>query len=715
MVLCCLLAIGACDSAGTTVAPVVTCNSTMSSVPMDTFLAQDVGVYLESGGDAGLEIVRGDVAKYLGQMWGLPAVTVGTAQPDFSKPLTVWFSTTATARATAYSAINDGYTIRRVDSGAGTVIIVYAPDAHDLAFGAYAFLEELGARFFHPKQEFVPAFGQPTVPHDLNISRAPAMASRGLQVHTLHPIEYFKVFNEPGAANFADAQLFVDWLVKTGQNYFQWVQLSTVDFATWKPYATSIIEYAHSRGVSVGSNVQMWAGSSLQNNYVLVTDEASWEEEMDAQLDQLLSLPWDTLELAMGEFTSADPQSVIDWLNHAVAHSLAVSPQIEINVQNHVGNYPDLYVQYMGQTVFYYHLPQYADVRLGQSVHTLFFFDVYRDWATYAHPNFFLQHDYMMQELPTRRVKYFPESAYWISADIDVPLFLPEYLYARWLDINSLTTETAQRGLPPMDGHLTFTSGHEWNYWLTDYLTAKMLWEPQQPLDYFLAHYAAAFGNCSSDIQTALSSFIDLQTQYLFNQRLVAYVQGENVDVELGYLAGLETHPRRVEFETVLAMNDGDRATFQTDVVDALESMAGDILPIENAVAARCRGSDAATAPWCNELWDGISIVRLRAEHAAHLYRAILDKAAGTDGTAEYNAALGVTTEAAAVIARREAHYRFDLSRMVDDYTNPTVYQFGYLRPAHTQCYYRRREQQVTALLQTGVAAGVLALPSCQN
>jgi hypothetical protein len=154
-------------------------------------------------------------------------------------------------------------------------------------------------------------------------------------------------------------------------------------------------------------------------------------------------------------------------------------------------------------------------------------------------------------------------------------------------------------------------------------------------------------------------------------------VQGENVDVELGYLAGLETHPRRVEFETVLAMNDGDRATFQTDVVDALESMAGDILPIENAVAARCRGSDAATAPWCNELWDGISIVRLRAEHAAHLYRAILDKAAGTDGTAEYNAALGVTTEAAAVIARREAHYRFDLSRMVDDYTNPTVYQFG--------------------------------------
>jgi hypothetical protein len=203
----------------------------------------------------------------------------------------------------------------------------------------------------------------------------------------------------------------------------------------------------------------------------------------------------------------------------------------EINVQNHVGNYPNLWVQYKGQTVFYYHLPQFADPRLGQTVHTLFFFDVYRDWATYAHPDFHLQHDYMLKELPTRRVSYFPESAYWISADVDVPLFLPEYLYARWLDIHQLTSEIAQAALPPLHGHLTFSSGHEWNYWLTDYLTAKMLWEPAHPLEYFLSHYAAAYGSCAADIEAALASFVDLQSSYLFDQRLVSYVQGENATV----------------------------------------------------------------------------------------------------------------------------------------------------------------------------------------
>ena len=49
-------------------------------------------------------------------------------------------------------------------AGGKTTVLVYAPDAADLASGAYALLEELGARFFHPKQELVPALGAPAPP-----------------------------------------------------------------------------------------------------------------------------------------------------------------------------------------------------------------------------------------------------------------------------------------------------------------------------------------------------------------------------------------------------------------------------------------------------------------------------------------------------------------------------------------------------------------------
>ncbi|HSQ64683.1 MAG TPA: hypothetical protein VLM85_15775, partial [Polyangiaceae bacterium] len=536
-----------------------------------------------------------------------------------------------------------------------------------------------------------------------------------LQLHTLHPIEYFHVFNEPSDEHLAEAKRFVDWLVKTGQNYFQWTELATVDWDSWRPYAQSIVDYAHSRGVRVGAVVQIWGGASLQNNYVLVKTADGWQSQMDAQLDKMMTVSWDALELALGEFISADPQVVIDWLNHAVEHVDGAHPGVEVDVQNHVGNYPNLYVQYQGQPVYYYHLPQFADPRLGQSVHTLSLFDLYRDWGTYKEPDFHFQHDYILRELPSRRVTYFPESAYWISADDDVPLFLPEYIHARWLDVSTLTSEVRGLGLPPLEGHLTFSSGHEWNYWLTDYLTAKMLWEPSQPLSYFLDRYTSAFGSCGADIGSALSSFLDLQTHYLFDERLLAYVQGENGTVDEGYLLGYETHPKRVAFEDVLAMSDQDRASFERTVVGELAAMADAMDPLEKSVAARCRGADATIASFCDELWDGMEIDVLRARHTVALYRAVLDLAAHADGSRDLAEARALTGVAAKVVARREPHYRFPLHDLVDAYPNATAYSFGYLRQAHTLCYWTRQEIQVQTLLEDGTPASVAHLPSCND
>jgi hypothetical protein len=383
-----------------------------------------------------------------------------------------------------------------------------------------------------------------------------------------------------------------------------------------------------------------------------------------------------------------------------------------------VGNYPQLWVPYDGQTFFYYHLFGFCDLRLGQSVHTLSIFDLYRDWATYAHPDFHLQHDYLLAELASsRRAGYFPEAAYWISADIDVPAFLPETLYSRWLDIHTLSQEIAQQGLPALDHHIEFMSGHEWGYWLTDYLVAKMLWQPDAPLDTFLQGYTSAFGNCAGDVDTALSSYISLQTSFIFDQRLLPYIQGENETVDLGYLAGLETHPRRVEFEQLMTMTEAQRSDFEASVVQGLESFAAQSQPIEDAIAARCRGSDAALSPWCDELQDGISIVTLRAQHAAILYRAMLDYVRGdaSDAASLVTQAGQITTQAAAVVAHRESQYRFDLDRVTGQYQNPTVYGFGYLRQAHALCYWHRREQQVTYILQNGLAEGQSSLPSCAD
>jgi hypothetical protein len=705
-----IFAQGGCKSSHDAPEPSIPCDSNALLTAYDAFAPSDVGVYLDAN-DPLLAPVRADLARYLGAMWGAPVVVASTP-PDGSKALAMWISTSDAARAAAGASLTDGYALAR----SGAKLVVYAKDAPNLAAGTYALLEELGARFFHPKEELVPKLPGPRIPRTLSVARRPAAARRGIQLHLLHPIEYGPTFLQPSAENLADAKLFIDWLVKTGQNYLQWPLLATVDFEATKAHVQAILDYAHARGVRVGAVPQTWGGSSLQNNFVLVQDPSQWQAQMDAQLARLLELPWDVVELALGEFVSTGPQSVIDWLSHATQTLLAARPSLEVFAQNHVGNYPNLYVPYQGQTVFFYHLPQFSDPRLGQDVHTLSFFDLYRNWATYKHPDFHLQHDYILKELPSRPVSYFPESAYWISADIDVPLFLPEHVYSRWNDIHTLTAEIAQKGLPPLEGHIVFSSGHEWGYWLTDYLAAKMLWEPEQPFEHFLDHYAAAFGSCSSDIATALSTFTDLQSTYLFDQRLAAYVQGENTVVDFGYLAGLETHPERVQFEDLLKMDDGQRATFETTVVHALDAFASAVQPIEDGVAARCRGSDSALAPWCDELWDGIAIVRLRARHAALVYAAALAYARG-DAAASglLDQATHVTDDAAGVVSRREAKYRFDLDRLTGEYDNPTIYAYGVLRQAHTMCYWRRREEQVRFLMENGAAEGLVALPTCAN
>jgi len=708
----------ACSSPPSSSTPgpeVVACDSTASTTATDTFAISDMSISLDSS-DPLLAPVRADLASYLGAMWG-GAVSVASSAPDGSKRVALWLSTSSAARAALGTTIADGYAIRRIDAGGHTTLIVYAPDAPTLAAGAYALLEQLGARFFHPKQELVPHLGAPRLPHTIDVWRRPMARTRGLQPHTLHPIEYFATFMEPSADNLADAKRFVDWLVKTGQNYMQWPLLSTVEWSTWKPYAESILAYAHSRGVRIGASPEVWGGAALQNNFVLVTDATRWASQMRAQLDVMMQLPWDAVELTLGEFTSTDPQAAINWLNYATEYLTSSYPGLQVDIENHVGNYPQLWVKYDGQTIFYYHLPELCDQRLGQQVHTLSLFDLVRDWATYGHPDFHLQHEYLLGELPSRRVSYFPESAYWISADIDLPAFLPEHIYSRWLDIHTLDQEIAEQGLPPLDGHIEFMSGHEWGYWLTDYLVAKMLWQPEAGFGTFLHSYTSAFGSCAGDIDTALSSYIDLQTSFLFDQRLLPYIQGENETVELGYLAGLETHPRRVEFDQMLKMSDAELSTFESSVIGGLDAFASQSQPIEETIAARCRGSDATLAPWCDELWDGVEIVRLRAQHASLVYRAVVAYERGDSSTASslVGQASQITQQAGAVVARREAQYRFDLTRETGQYQNPTIYPFGYLRQAHTQCYWTRREQEVQYILQNGIVEGIPSLPSCAN
>ncbi|MBS2013725.1 MAG: hypothetical protein JST00_12610 [Deltaproteobacteria bacterium] len=690
--------VAACDNSPLPALPTIECRS--SELAFASEPVSDVRVFVDPDVP---DQVAADLRDYLSRMWKVSVpVTKGAPSGDGHA---IWVTSSEAPPP-------EGYALVRRDRR----IVVSAKGRADLVAGAYALLEELGIRFFHPMQDFVPELDGPRFPRTLDVRRAASVKTRGIQFHTLHPLEYLATFLQPSEAHLAEAKRTIDWFVKTGQNHVQWYMLGTIDWNAYRGYARQILDYAHSRGVTVGIVVNLAARGSLQNNYVLVRDEARYQADIAEGLDRVLEVPWDEIELALGEFLGSDPQKLLVWLDAVVAHVGKVAPAVRVGIHNHIGNYPELYVDYRGTKTFFYHLPQYADPRLGQTVHTVFWYDTYRDKGMYSHPNFHFQREYMLSQLKAgRRVRYYPESAYWIGADVDVPVFLPEYLESRWIDIHRLDEDVKKAGLPKLDGHTVFSSGHEWGYWMTDYLVAKMLWDPTAPLDRFLSHVGAAYGSCAAGVTQELGQVIALQRKYLFEDQLIPYVSGEDATVEFGATIGITIRPIRKKFEELVTAPEPERVAFEEKVLAPLDALAKELRPIEDSLAARTRGADAALLPWISELRDGVRIVRIRIDHATTLYRAVLAHARGDNGAAREGlaASRAITQQAKAVIEAREKMYRFDVERLTGFYTNPTFYSFGYLRQAHTQCFYRRREEFARLIIEENVLGSTSDVPTC--
>jgi hypothetical protein len=698
------LSLPACEDE--TLAPAYTCEPSAEAAGLVAFDPGSVRVFVEAGEDGRVSFALLDVETYLSAMWGEPVAPV-PGRPDGAGP-SIWLTTAPDARPDG--ARDRGYTLRRE----GDAILVWARDPADLVFGTYALLEELGARFFHPQEEIVPAWGQPHLPAVLEVTREPAFDRRGIQMHTLHPIETYEALNEPGERNLAEAQQLIDWVVKTGHNELQWWALGGVDdYRAVVPHLLAIESYAEARGVVIGIKVQTFESSSLQNGFALVGDMDDGEAQIDAKLQEIMAVPWDGVELALGEFLANDPVRLVELLDHATETMAHIAPDTRLSVVNHVGNYPELYVDYQGETTFLYHLPKYCDTRLVNSIHTVFFFDLFRDWGAYGHEDFAFHREFLFEQTEVRTVRYIPESAYWASADIDVPIFMPSYITARQIDVAGIVREQTTRGTRPVEGHILFSSGHEWGYWLTDYLTGRMLWDPEAEVAEHLAHVARGLGDCGADVVAAVDAVRVAQDHSLFDERLAGYLGGEDFADDFGKLAGFVTTPERVPFEQVYGMAEPERQAFEASVVGGLEGYAAASEAPLGTLRSKAISVEPTLGTFSRELADGTEVTRLRALHSAALYRAVIASARGEDPAPHLEKAAAHREAAAVIIERREKEYRYGTARTIEPRPNLTAYDWGYLRQASTLCFWLRQEDQVTGLLDTGLPVGFFLLRSC--
>ena len=284
------------------------------------------------------------------------------APPDGSKPLSLWLSSSPARRHRARAPRSPTATPCGASTrAAGPRSLVYAPDAADLAAGAYALLEELGARFFHPKQELVPAPRRPAPPAHARRLAPPVAATRAACSRTrCTPSSTSHVFMQPSDANLADAKRFVDWLVKTGQNYMQWPLLTTVD---WSELAA--VRHSHPRLRALARRA---ASARVPRGVgrVVAAEQLRPGERRRRSWQSRCGGARQAAHAAVGRRRAragrvhqhrSRSRSSTGSTTRPTTSSRSTRRSL-VNVQNHVGNYPHaLGASTTAQTVFYYHLP----------------------------------------------------------------------------------------------------------------------------------------------------------------------------------------------------------------------------------------------------------------------------------------------------------------------------------------------------------------------
>lgn len=581
----------------------------------------------------------------------------------------------------------------------GRDLIVCSDGQLGAEFGLYALLEQNGFRFFHPEETFIPS----TAPAQLTLKATiatPKLPHRGFHLHTVHPIPMLAALHFPGEVNRKLVDDYLRWLVRNRQDYLQWALIKVPDMDGSLQQARYVLDRGHALGIQVGINPLLWGGglSDLQNGYYLLhSDSTDWKSELHASLDWLLQVPFDRLDLGLGEFVQSSDTGLVDWVNETQAYTAAKSPGTKVFWTSHVGN--------VGTSpnygVYYYFVPQYCTTDVGVFVHTVMLYDLNDPAPCYNQTDFHLQRDFLLQELSQRETWFFPESAYWLTTDSPIPVWMSAYLQGRSNDLAYLA-----QSAPGLSGHVTFTSADEWDYWLIDYLDAHEAYDGPRPLADFLADTFAPLGPGGTALGKAAASEASTQWSDVVEKNLLPYLSGEDSIDKLGYQNGIYNHPPRVPFTDILAMDGGALDAFESGTLAGVDGMAAHERAALDAVNALQGQLDAHGESWRAELADGYEVTALRAEHSAALYRAAIaaarSKLDGVDRSAEIAAdrakAVDLTSKAAAVVARREPHYRYGTAEIVSG-KNPTQYPYGALYNAHVLTFWTSQEADLAAAL----------------
>jgi hypothetical protein len=583
-----------------------------------------------------------------------------------------------------------------LEQASARVLRVHAGDVLGAQYGVAALLEQATYRFRHPFDTYIPtelALDPSSLPSGV---QSPQVAGpRGLQLHTLHPIEGYLALWEPGA-DLDPARRIFDWIIKNRGNYVQWPALDDImsdsRHATWKAATQQLLEAAHERGLGAGLSIQMFGSSNLQRAFDLSDDDdVPLETSLAERLPRVTAdLPFDRYSLSFGEFFGSEPATFISAINTTTNALRAARPGVTIHASIHVGG--DLRVDYGGENLPYYFLVKFADPAIVPNLHTVMYYNLFEDaGGAYEQDNFHEHRDYLLARMRQRQpAVYYPETAYWVAFDNSVPLFLPTYVRSRWLDLDGIARLAQTQGGDPLHGHLIFSSGFEWGYWLNDVASLRASWS--LPASYG-ALIADAFGADLAAAAPLVDQLAAIQADALIDNRLAAYLAGRDALIDGGDAAGIHSQPDRITFGELRAQ-PWRWSSFQSSILTPLTAHATQL----ESLHAQAVALGLADSRWSRELIDALDVTAARARFVVSAYEAIVTTSSSVRAAARARMATAYARGEAAV-RRRHADFHDADPRLTSRFTNATVYQFGYHYQTDTLCYWRREMAEIAVVL----------------
>lgn len=663
-----------------------------------------------------------------------------------------------------------------------TVVYIGAATRIATQYAWYELLRRLGARFYHPEEEFVPTIpaaairtraATPTliareVKDPRDVSYTPDFAKRGYTFHTPHPLEHLESFSDSDFP-IDEAAHVNEWSVKNFANDFRGTGRGVAPAERLARRAQELGDLQQLLGMGLIGGPGISLRSTQQGSKpdidpnLDIPVQKQIEDFVAARMAESPNATTFGIHFAATEFTVSPDEETVQWINWAGQKALSIEPDLKVLINDHitgtqpVPNYDDLGcptgTNDTGRIDFN-DLPFHTDPRLGVSVHTVMFYPLEGPVPVYEQRTF--AHKLCLMKKGSaagRPISWFPESSWWLNFDNAVPVYLPLYIYRSFRDFQLVKPLLASRGTGTVFAHRLFNSGHEWGYWQQDYISGLKHWNIDASEDAVLAELADPFcaadawpNSCAAkdEVVAIIEDVMDRQKVDFLDAKdargiaggLYSYFLGESTADLYADLAGIKFAQLRVPFTKVLAMKDSEAKALREIDLTALASMRDTYAAWTDRLNALEASVPEAGKPWLHEIRDGVEINSLRAKQAFELYDAVLTyrdavKAQKADATAPdpatvarplWEAAAATLDAARAVIARREAEYRYPAAQSYGGGMTPetavpngTTYGYRVFTTAHLLWYWTNRHEEVRQILDGelgGSAAGVTIDPA---